>query len=166
MNIDPEDANEVVDSTGSTEGIHADDLVAQTTSNPPDAPRNRKRKVDKREALDASDEAIADFLSTPRSVRELKSFTKLAEHLGVSRMTVYRRSKNPMVLQRVQSLLRHHELAGDLVAKLNWPRIMQGLVKAAAAGDVRAAQFCLDRAWPEHNPLSDILNKINNSTEE
>jgi len=64
-------------------------------------------------------------------------------------MTVYRRSKDPRILERVDWLLQHHRRAGDVIARLHWPRIVSGQVKAAVAGDTKAAQFCRDQAWPE-----------------
>jgi hypothetical protein len=33
------------------------------------------------------DEAIAQYLSTPKSIREFKSFSELARHFNISRMT-------------------------------------------------------------------------------
>ena len=64
-------------------------------------------------------------------------------------MTAYRRSKDSCILERVEWLLLQHRLAGDLIACLHWPRIVAGQVKAAVAGDTKAAQFCKERAWPQ-----------------
>ena len=144
MTIDPEhtrDANEP-----SSE--------SQTTPNPPDPPRMRKREFDRTSPLDLpEDEAIAQYLATPKSIREFKSFSELAKHFNISRMTVYRRSKDSNILQRVEWLLTQHKLAGDLIARLNWGRIVAGQVKAAVSGDTKAAQFCKDCAWPEKDPF-------------
>ena len=71
-------------------------------------------------------------------------------------MTVYRRTKDLDVLERVDWLLTHHKLAGDLTARLHWKRIVAGQVKAAAAGDTKAAQFCKEVAWPAEEPPVDI----------
>ncbi len=76
-----------------------------------------------------------------------------------SHVTVYRRSKDSRVLQRVEWLLTQHKLVGDLVARLNWGRIAAGQVKAAIAGDTRAAHFCRDRAWPEDKQPRDFFLK-------
>jgi len=134
----------------------------QTTPNPLDPPqeRKRKRKFNKTRPLDPpSDEAIAEYLATPKSIREFKSFSELAKHFDISRMTVYRRSKDSSVLQRVEWLLMQHKLAGDLVARLNWGRIVAGQVKAAIAGDTKAAQFCKERAWPVDEQPPDFFLK-------
>lgn len=63
-------------------------------------------------------------------------------------MTAYRRSKEPSILERAEWLLKHHQRAGDMIARQNWPRIVAGQVKAAVAGDTKAAQFCKEQAWP------------------
>jgi hypothetical protein len=125
-------------------------------------PRNRRRKSDGRKPLDLpEDEAIAQYLAAPKSIRDFRSFSELAAHFEISRMTAYRRSKDPVVLQRAEWLLTHHKLAGDLIARLQWERIVAGQVKAAVAGDTKAAQFCKEQAWPEdkdEGPLS-FFNK-------
>jgi hypothetical protein len=76
-------------------------------------------------------------------------------------MTVYRRSKDLSILQRVERLLMHHKLAGDLIARRSWERIVAGQVQAAVAGDTRAAQFCKEQAWPEvkHEGPFDFFTK-------
>jgi hypothetical protein len=99
------------------------------------------------------DEAIAEYLATPKSIRQFKSFGELADHFNISRMTVYRHSKDLMVLRRTEWLVRHYKLSGDLVARRNWDRIVAGQVKAAIAGNTKAAQFCKERAWPEESLL-------------
>ena len=105
------------------------------------------------------DEAIAQYLSTPKSIREFKSFSELARHFNISRMTAYRRSKDPSILRRVQWLLLSHQLAGDQIARLNWGRIVAGQVRAAVAGDTKAAIFCKERAWPEIESPFDLFRK-------
>ena len=72
-------------------------------------------------------------------------------------MTIYRRSKELSVLQRAEWLLQHHMLAGDLIPRLHWERIMAGQVRAAAAGNTKAAQFCKERAWPDDSAVIDML---------
>jgi hypothetical protein len=105
------------------------------------------------------DEAIAEYLSTPKSIRQFKSFIELAEHFNISRMTVYRRSKDLRVLKRAEWLLSPHKLAGDLAVHRNWARIVAGQVKAALAGDTRAAKFCKECAWPEDKSSLDFLGR-------
>ena len=156
MNTDRKETSEVIES-GPTEPVQTNGSVPQTTVNPPDLPRKRKRKPNKTKPLDSpEDEAIAQYLATPKSSREFKSITDLAKHFNISRQTVYRRTKDLDVLQRAEWLLTHHRLAGDLVARLHWKRIVAGQGKAAAAGDTKAAQFCKEVAWPEEEPPVDI----------
>ena len=113
MKIDPEDKS----------GANEAGIEPQTTPDPP------KRKFDRTKPLDSpEDEAIAEYLATPKSIRQFKSFSELAEHFNISRMTVYRRSKSWKVLRRVEWLMRHHKLAGDLVARRYWDRIVTGQV--------------------------------------
>jgi hypothetical protein len=131
------------------QALPTNEATPQAASNPPDLPRKQKRKQDITKTFDSpEDEAIAQYLTTPKSIREFKSLTDLAKHFGICRMTVYRRTKDPIILQRAEWLLTHHMVAGDLIARLHWERIMAGQVKAAAAGDTKAAQFCKERAWP------------------
>jgi hypothetical protein len=140
---------DVVES-GLTQAAQENDTEPQATLNPPEPPRKRKRIFDRTRPLESpEDEAIAQYLATPKLIREFKSITELAAHFKISRMTVYRRTKDLAVLQRTEWLLTHHRLAGDLVARLNWERIVAGQVQAAVAGDTRAAQFCKEQAWPE-----------------
>ena len=140
MDSDPKDKSDATEAVPEPE----------TSPNPPDPPRKYKRKFNKKRPLDSpADEAIAEYLATPKSIRQFKSFTELATHFNISRMTVYRRSMESNILQRVEWLLTQHKLAGDLVARLNWGRIVAGQVKAAIRGDTKAAQFCKEAAWPE-----------------
>lgn len=147
-----------IETTSDVTALQANDAAPQAAPNQPDLSRKKKRKPNKTKPLDLpEDEAIAQYLSTPKSIREFKSFDDLAKRFNISRMTVYRRTKDLIVLQRVEWLMMHHKLAGDLIARLHWERIMAGQVKAAAAGDTKAAQFCKERAWPEDPPLIDLF---------
>jgi hypothetical protein len=149
MNSDRQDTNDAIEPS-LAESVQADAAVPQTTPNPARPPRKRKGIFDRTKPLDSpEDEAIAQYLATPKSIREFKSITELAAHFKISRMTVYRWTKDPEVLQRAEWLLTHHRLAGDLIARLHWERIVAGQVKAAIAGDTKAAQFCKEQAWPE-----------------
>jgi hypothetical protein len=117
------------------------------------ARRKRKRNYDGTDPLDYPElEAVAEFLATPKHIRDIKTFTDLAKHFNVSRMTIYRWTRDEDVLKRAEYLLTLNQLKGDLVARLHWDRIVMGQVRAAIKGDTRAAKFCEKRAWPE-NPL-------------
>ncbi len=159
MNIDREATNDPIES-GAPEEAEINDSMSQTTINPPDPSTKRRRRFDKTKPLNSpEDEAIAQYLATPKSIREFKSFSELATHFNISRMTVYRRSKDSSILERVEWLLAHHKLAGDLIARLNWGRIVAGQVRAAVAGDTKAAIFCKERAWPEIESPFDLFRK-------
>ena len=159
MTIDAENTSDAVESE-SADTAQIKDVVPQTDISPTQPSRKRKRTFDRTKPLDSlDDEAIAQYLATPKSVRDFKSLTDLARHFNVARMTVYRRTKELNVLQRAEWLLQHHMLAGDLIASLHWERIMAGQVRAAAAGDTKAAQFCKERAWPEDPAGFDVLAK-------
>lgn len=146
-----------IESKGEATAVQANDVAPQPAPNPAVPPRKHKRKQDKTKPLDSpEDEAIAQYLATPKSIREFKSITDLAEHFNICRQTFYRRTNELYVLERVEWLLMHHRLAGDLIARLHWKRIVAGQVKAAAAGDTKAAQFCKEVAWPTEEPPVDI----------
>jgi hypothetical protein len=136
--------------SGLAQAAQESDTEPPAMLNPPKLPRKRKGIFDITKPLESpEDEAIAQYLATPKSIREFKSFAELAAHFKISRMTVYRQTKDLAVLQRAEWLLTHHRLAGDLVARLHWERIVAGQVRAAIAGDTKAAQFCKEQAWPE-----------------
>jgi hypothetical protein len=159
MTIDRDATNDTNESDVPAE-VATNDSLPQTTIDSPDPSPKRKRKFDKTKPLDSpEDEAIAQYLATPKSIREFKSFSELAMHFNISRMTVYRRSKDSSILERVEWLLTHHKLAGDLIARLNWDRIVAGQVRAAVAGDTKAAIFCKERAWPEIESPFDLFRK-------
>ena len=140
MDFDPENKSDATEAVPEPE----------TSPNLPGLPGKGKRKFNKNKPLDSpADEAIAEYLATPKSIRQFKSFSELATHFNISRMTVYRRSKDLNILKRVGWLLKEHKLAGDLIARLHWGRIVAGQVKAAIRGDTKAAQFCKEAAWPE-----------------
>src|SRR5580692_8346882 len=142
----------ILDKPDSESSANQQNASAEKSPDPPllNQPKARQRKFDPREPLDRpEDEAIAQYLSAPRSIREFKSLSDLGLRFKISRMTVYRRSKQLEVLERTQWLLRNYKLAGDLVAKLNWERIVKGQVRAAVTGDTRAAEFCKAVAWAE-----------------
>lgn len=110
--------------------------------------RRERPNYDGSRSLRPELETVAQFVATPRHFREIETFADLAQHLAVSRMTVYRWTRHPDVLKRVGYLLAENELKGDLVARLHWERIVQGQIQAAIKGDTKAALFCERRAWP------------------
>jgi hypothetical protein len=117
----------------------------------PDGPRqNRQSVYDGREPLKYSGhEATAQFLATPETQREFDSVSALAKHFNVSRTTVYRWIQDIDVIQRANSLSMRNQMAGDLLARRDWPLIMGKAVQMARNGDVHAMKFCATRAWAE-----------------
>jgi hypothetical protein len=116
-------------------------------------PLNAKHDKSK-EFASPLDEALALHLAVPRSVREFRSFSDLAQHFNVSRMTCYRR-KNPVLLERVAWLLSENRFAGNLLIRQNWELIIRGQVRAAIAGSPRAADFCRQEGWPTIDKMMD-----------
>jgi hypothetical protein len=117
----------------------------------PDGPRQkRKEKYDGRDPLPyLGHEAVAQFIASPKSHREFKSLTALAKRLNVARMTVHRWRRDIDVLRRAEWLSLRNKMAGDLVPRREWVRIMEKAVEIAKSGDVQAMKFCEARAWPE-----------------
>jgi HTH domain len=77
----------------------------------------RRKDSDGTEPLDdPASEAIAQFFAAPRQFRKFDSAKALAENLGVSRMTVYRRAEDADVVRRMEWLLRKSMRSGDLIA--------------------------------------------------
>jgi hypothetical protein len=108
----------------------------------------RRKDYDGTEPIeDPAYEAIAKFFAAPCQFRQFESVTALAVHLGISRMTVYRRARNDDVVLRIRWLLRKSMQGADLIACQEWPGIVRAQVTAALAGDLRAAMFCQNRAW-------------------
>lgn len=105
-------------------------------------------------------EATAQFVSSLKSERDCKNVTALAQSLGVSRKTIYFWKKNPRVLQRMQYLTAHRKQQGDLIGRVAWTRIMQAMVREAAAGDVAAAKFVAERAWPAETLTVETLEDL------
>ena len=102
---------------------------------------------------DLAHEAIARFFAAPREFRQFPSVSALAEHFGISRMTVYRWAEDGDVVRRIEWLLRKSMRSGDLIVCREWPSIVEAQVTAALAGDTRAAAFCLNRAWRQETPI-------------
>jgi hypothetical protein len=126
---------------------------------PDDALIEHRTDRDGSERLDdPAHEAIAQFFATPLQFRRFKSVRALAEHFGVSRMTIYRRAENVDVVQRIKWLLERSMHFGDLIACREWAGIMKAQVQAALSGDTRAAIFCQNRAWRQSSSiLGDVV---------
>ena len=161
MNINREATNDPIESGQAPEEAEINDSMSQTTIIPPNPSTKRRRRFDKTKPLNSpEDEAIAQYLATPKSIREFKSFSELATHFNISRMTAYRRSKDSSILERVEWLLTHHKLAGDLVARLNWG---PNRSRPSKGGSRRRHQsrniLQRTRAWPEDGGPFDLFSK-------
>ena len=101
-------------------------------------------------------EIVAQFFAAPSQFRQFSSVASLAEYLTVSRMTIYRWVKDINVVVRIEWLLRRSMRSGDLIAAREWRAIMEAQVRAALAGDTRAAEFCLKRAWRQTSIFGEV----------
>jgi len=98
-------------------------------------------------------EATAQYISNPKSEREVKNVTELAKSLGVTRKTIYVWQKDPGVLRRAQCLTAHRKSLGEVTARREWDRVIQAQVEKAVAGDTSAAKFVGECAWPKEKRL-------------
>jgi hypothetical protein len=117
----------------------------------PDGPRNKPRKYyDGREPLEfPGHEATAWFLAVPEALRDFKSISALARYFNVSRVTVYRWTRDIDVMKRADSLSMQNKIAGNLVARREYVPMMGKAVEMAKEGNIKAMEFCVDRAFPE-----------------
>jgi hypothetical protein len=117
----------------------------------PSGPRQKRRdRYDGREPLPyVGHEAVAQFLAAPTSLRKFKSLAALAAHFKVTRMTVHRWKQDSDVMQRAYCLSLRNKIAGDLLARQAWLRIMEKVIEMAKKGDFRAIKFIELHAWAE-----------------
>src|SRR6266404_2312752 len=135
----------------SQNSMEADAQSGRTRFGAPDGPRQKRSKMqDRSEPLEfPGHETVAQFMATPKSLRLFKSITALAKHFNITRKTVYCWMKDIDVLRRVDWLSLQNKAAGDRAPRREWLDIMESLVERAKSGDIQAARFCADRAWPE-----------------
>lgn len=121
----------------------SDDETQATRDGAPEGPSRRQGKYnDGSEPLAHSGfEAVAEYLSTPKSIREVKSVTALAAQLRVARLTVYRWTKNREVLRRAKWLTSGDVKLGAIIARRELPEIVEMMAAKAKSGDVRAAKL-------------------------
>jgi hypothetical protein len=118
----------------------------------PSGPRQKRpERYDGREPLPyAGHEAVAQFLAAPAaSLRKFKSLTALATYFKVTRMTVHRWKQDVDVMQRAYWLSMRNRIAGNLLARQAWLRIMEKVIEMAKNGDFRSIKFIESRAWAE-----------------
>jgi hypothetical protein len=126
----------------------------------PNGPRQpRNEKYDGHEPLEyPGHEAVARHLATPMSEREFKSDSDLADHFHVTRMTIHRTKKDIDVIKRAHWLSRRNRLAGELVARREYPSIIEKAVHMAKEGNIKAMEFCAKRAFPGDQEQADLLS--------
>jgi hypothetical protein len=117
----------------------------------PDGPRkNRRKYYDGQEPLEfLGHEAAAWFLALPKAQRDFKSIAALAKHFNVTRVTVYRWIQDIDVMKRADSLSMQNKIAGNLAARREYVSIIEKAVEMAKEGNIKAMEFCADRAFPE-----------------
>jgi hypothetical protein len=94
-------------------------------------------------------EAAAWFQAFPEGMREFKSIAALARHFRVARMTIYRWSKDIDVLKRADFLSMQNKIAGILIARREYPSMVEIGVETAKAGNIAAMKIFLELAFPE-----------------
>jgi hypothetical protein len=98
-------------------------------------------------------ESVAQHVASPKSVKEFRSDKDLAKNFDVTRNTIQRWKHHPDVSKRVHWLSNRYRLAGDSLARINWPRIMEKVVAKAMKGDMQAIKFCEEIAWRQEKHL-------------
>ena len=136
--------------------LHNNSIIADLQSKKirygaPDGPRKKLREnYDGHQPLEyPGHEAVAHYLASPKSLREFDSDRHLAKHFRVSRMTICRWKHDRDVIQRAHFLSEINQMVGDLLARQEWPRIMQMAVQNALGGDLQSIRFCESRAFPK-----------------
>jgi transposase len=137
----------------------------------PDGPRkNRRKYYDGQEPLEfLGHEAAAWFLAFPKAQRDFMSIAALAKHFNVTRVTVYRWIQDIDVMKRADSLSLQNKIAGNLAARREYVSIIEKAVEMAKEGNIKAMEFCADRAFPENkqakksgissSPLPEVLER-------
>jgi len=115
----------------------------------PDGPRRQRSETyDGSSPLEyPGHEAVAQYLAAPKSLRELKSDTDVADYFQVTRMTIFRWKRDPDVIRRAHWLTRFNEMVGDIAARREWAEIVKKVIDNALNGDLQAVKFCELRAW-------------------
>jgi hypothetical protein len=75
----------------------------------------------------------------------------------MTRITIHRAKKDIDVIKRAHWLSMRNKLAGDLVARREYPLIVEKAAEIAKEGNVKAMEFCAKRAWPGDQELTESL---------
>ena len=115
----------------------------------PDGPRQNRGTADRREPLEfLGHETVAQFMATPKSLREFESVTALAKHFNVTTKTIYCWMKDDDVMRRAEWLSMRNKRHGDLSIRCRYEEIIEKLIEMASTGNVAAIKLCLDIAFP------------------
>ena len=116
---------------------------------PPAGPRQNRGTADRREPLEfLGHETVAQFMATPKSLREFESVTALAKHFNVTTKTIYCWMKDDDVMRRAEWLSMRNKRHGDLSIRCRYEEIIEKLIEMASTGNVAAIKLCLDIAFP------------------
>jgi hypothetical protein len=97
----------------------------------------------------AGHEALAQFLTTPRSMREFLNIRCLARHFEVRERTIRNWARRGDVLQRAMWLSRGNLLLAILIARRELPGGVERMAQDAKAGSIQAAKFLLKFTGPK-----------------
>jgi hypothetical protein len=139
--------------------FNATEAQAVKVRNAAGGPRqNDNRNYDGREPLDdPGREAVAQFLAVPTSMREFSSIVALAEKFAVTRTTVYRWMRERNVLRRADWLSLGNKSVAQLSIRQELPAITEKMAEKAKSGDIQAAKFCSDFAFPKDRRSEETL---------
>ena len=89
------------DTNQSQNSMEADAQSGKTRVGAPDGPRQNRGKADRCEPLEfPGHETVAQFMATPKSLREFESVTALAKHFNITTKTIYCWMKDDDVMRR------------------------------------------------------------------
>ncbi len=128
------------DTNQSQNSMEADAQSGRTRFGAPDGPRQKRSKMqDRSEPLEfPGHERVAEFMATPKSLREFESVTALAKHFNITTKTIYCWMKDDDVLRRAEWLSMRNKRHGDLSIRCRYEEIIEKLIEMALTGNVAA----------------------------
>ena len=131
--------------------MEPDAQFGRTRSGAPDGPRQKRSKMqDRSEPLEfPGHETVAQFMATPKSLREFESVTALAKHFNITTKTIYCWMKDDNVMRRAEWLSMRNKRHGDLSIRCRYEEILEKLTEKALTGDIAAIKLYIETAFPE-----------------
>jgi transposase len=131
--------------------MEPDAQSGRTRSGAPDGPRQKRSKMqDRSEPLEyPGHETVAQFMATPKSLREFESVTAIAKHFNITTKTIYCWMKDDDVMRRAEWLSMRNKRHGDLSIRCRYEEILEKLIEKALTGDIAAMKLCFETAFPE-----------------